>query len=165
MSAEDIENLLDPGQIEIRRDGSGKPSIVIGGEEKSVSRFIRSFPLTSPNTYVSVWDEDGNELGVIENVRKLDESSRKVVDEELEKAYFMPRIRKILRVKELYGGITEFSVETDRGYRDFEIHGRSAVRMMGASRVVITDVDGNKYEIRNLKDLDSRSKSLFGWVV
>lgn len=164
MSA-DVDNTLDPNEVDIHLGESGKPIIRIGDEEKIVSRFIRSFPLTSPNGFVSIWDEEENELGVIKNVGELDESSRKVLNQELEKAYFMPKVRKILRVEELYGGITEFSVKTDRGYRDFEIHGRSAVRMLGANRVVITDVDGNKYEIPNLEDLDSRSKSLFGWVV
>ncbi len=156
---------LDPGKTKVFRDAKGRATIRIGEEEKVVYRFIRSFPLTGPGKYVSVSDDDGKEIGLIRNLKELDPESRRIVGEELEKAYFMPRITKILAVKELYGGMTDFSVETDRGYREFESHGRSAVRWINASRVVITDVDGNRYEIPDLADLDSRSRSLFGWVV
>jgi len=163
--SEMVQGLLDPNRIKVFKDSKGRPMIRVGEEEKMVYRFVRAFPLTSPDEFISVSDEDGKEIGIIRRLRDLDASSRAIVQEELEKAYFMPKIKRILKVKELYGGMTDFSVETDRGYREFECHGRSAVRWVGASRVVITDVDGNKYEIPDLKELDPRSRSLFGWVV
>ena len=156
---------LDPGKIRVFRDPKGRPTIRIGDEEKIVYRFVRSFPLTGASRYISVSDEEGKEMGLIRNLKELDQESWRVIEEELEKAYFMPKITKILAVKELYGGMTDFTVETDRGYKEFESHGRSAVRWVTASRVVVTDVDGNRYEIPDLGALDSRSRSLFGWVV
>ena len=84
--------------------------------------------------------------------------------EELEKAYFMPKIKKILRIKELYGGMTWFAVETDRGYREFEIQSKTSMRNLGLSRVIFTDVDGNKYEIPDITHLDARSKSFYNWL-
>ncbi len=154
---------LNPGSMSLQRDQKGRLVLKVGDEERLVLRVIRSFPLTSPNGFVSLWGEDG-EIGLIPNLEALDSSSRTVIGQELEKAYFMPKIRKILRVKELYGGITEFAVETDKGFREFEIQSKNQIRHVGVSRVLITDVDGNKYEIPDVTRLDSRSRSLYGWV-
>jgi hypothetical protein len=156
---------LEPATIRIRRDDKGRPIHVHDGEEKLVYQVARAFPLSTPEDYVSLLDEDGKELGMIHHMGELDDSSKTIVAEELEKAYFIPRIKKILRLKEVYGGVTDFSVETDRGYRDFEVRGREGIRLMGLSRIIITDVDGNKYEVPDSRGLDSRSRSLLGWMV
>lgn len=163
--AQSFQIMLDPRKIRITRDPRGIPVLQEDDGEKIIYRVVRAFPLSSPHAYISLLDDDGKEIGMIQNLSELDPSSMEVIGEELEKAYFIPRIKKILMLKELYGGVTEFSVETDRGFRDFEIRGRDAIRLMGLSRVIITDVDGNKYEIPDNEVLDPRSRSLLGWMV
>jgi hypothetical protein len=124
---------------------------------------VRSFPLTKLNSFISIWDDD-NELGIVHRLKDLDKTSRMTLREELEKAYFMPKIKKILRIKELYGGMTWFAVETDRGYREFEILNKNSMRHIGLTRVIFNDVDGNKYEITDVTHMDARSRSFINWL-
>ncbi len=160
-----METFLDPTKLSIGRDPHRRVLLKIGEEEKVVYRIIRNFPLTAPDKYISLLDEDGKELGIIRQLKELDPPSRKVLEEELEKAYFVPAIKRVLAVRELYGGVTDIAVETDKGYREFELRSKDSIRFVGPSRIMITDVDGNKYEIRNMAALDARSKSLIEWMV
>jgi len=121
--------------------------------------------LTGPEKYISLADEEGKELGMIRQLKDLDPSSKKILEEELERAYFVPVIKRILAVRELYGGVTDIAVETDKGYREFELRSKDTIRFVGLSRIMITDVDGNRYEIPNMGALDARSKSLIEWMV
>ncbi len=159
-----MQEFLDPAQVRIVRDAKRRPVLKSGESEKAIYRALKDFPVTSPDRYISLLDEDGNEIGTVKRLKDLDPSSREVLSEELAKAYFVPRIKKVLVVKELYGGVMEIAVETDRGYREFEIRSRESVRFVGLSRLMITDVDGNKYEVSDIRDLDSRSRSLLSWM-
>ena len=160
-----IEGMLDSKAIKIYRDEKGRLMLKDGERERQIYRAARSFPLTAPDQFICLFDEDDKEIGIIRDINELDESSRQLLREELEKAYFMPKIKRVLSVKEVYGGVKDFSVETDRGYRDFEIHGLNSIKILGLSRVIITDVHGNRYEIPDLRDLDPRSRSLIEWVI
>ncbi len=155
--------ILDPGDVRITRDETGRLKITYGGEDRIVSRVIRSFPLTKASQYISLWDDE-REIGLIERMSDLDANSQRVLAEELEKVYFMPRIKRLIRIKELYGGITEFEVETNRGFRQFSIPNKNSIRHVTETRILITDADGNKYEIPDTTAMDSRSRSLFGWL-
>jgi len=160
-----MQDFLDPTKIRIIRDSHKRVLLKVGEEEKVVYRVMRSFPLTGPEKYLSLADEEGKELGMIRQLKDLDPSSRKILEEELERAYFVPIIKRILAVKELYGGVTDIAVETDRGYREFELRSKETIRFVGLSRIMITDVDGNRYEIRDMGAMDARSKSLIEWMV
>jgi len=160
-----MQDFLDPTKIRIIRDSHRRVLLKVGEEEKVVYRVMRSFPLTGPEKYLSLADEEGKELGMIRQLKDLDPSSRKILEEELERAYFVPIIKRILAVKELYGGVTDIAVETDRGYREFELRSKETIRFVGLSRIMITDVDGNRYEIRDMGAMDARSKSLIEWMV
>jgi hypothetical protein len=155
--------ILDPSDVRITRDDGGRLLLRKGEEERVISRVIRSFPLTKAFKYISLWDEEG-EIGLIEEVKDLDATSQQILREELERAYFMPRIKRLIRIRELYGGITEFDVETDRGFRQFSIPNKNSIRHVSVTRILITDADGNKYEVPDTTALDSRSRSLFGWL-
>jgi hypothetical protein len=154
---------FDPEKIRIRRNDQGNIILIEGDEETQVSRVVRSFPLTKLYSFISLWDEK-DELGMVHRLKDLDKTSRMTLREELEKAYFMPKIKKILRIKELYGGMTWFAVETDRGYREFEILNKNSMRHMGLTRVIFDDVDGNKYEIPDVTHMDARSRSFYNWL-
>jgi hypothetical protein len=162
MSATESE-YFDPEKIRIRRNDQGNIILINEDRETPVSRIVRSFPLTKLNSFISLWDDD-NELGMVHRLKELDKTSRMTLREELEKAYFMPKIKKILRIKELYGGMTWFAVETDRGYREFEILNKNSMRHIGLNRVIFLDVDGNKYEILDVTHMDARSRSFYNWL-
>ena len=116
---------------------------------QSVGSVMSVFPLTRPARMVALRDADGDEIGILDDVRKLDPASRGIMAEELERAYFMPAINDILDVREELRVVT-WDVVTDKGPRTFQVrHVRQNVRRMGRRRLVIKDVDGNRYEIRD----------------
>ncbi len=128
------------------------------GERYARVAVLRSFPITAPFEYLSVRDpEAGNaELGMIRAIEELDEGSERAVREELSLRYFMPRIERILYWRHRFGVFVR--AETDVGECRFRMPwDASAVRQLEDGRVILTDVDGNGYEIPNPRALDKAS--------
>ena len=120
---------------------------------------VRSFPISDTMRYITIFDSDGNEIGVVEDVHKLNTISRDVLIEELKRRYFMPKITKI---NSLYGqfGVTTWQVETSQGDVEFGVRTRFDIVTLENGRVLIKDADGNRYEIENYRKLDTKSYNL-----
>lgn len=117
-----------------------------------------AFPLSQSDQRVSFQLQDGTELGTLKDLQSLDQISALALKNELERAYFIPRITAVREIREEYG-VTRWTVETDRGPRCFDVQSRHDIRPAGRGRYIVRDIDGNRYEIRNLADLDAESNS------
>ena len=107
---------------------------------------------------IVVRDEEGTEVGVLGDISGLDAASRRIVNEELERSYFLPRITDVLAVDEDLGVVT-WKVITDRGPRTFQVRRvRQNTRRIGRWRVIIRDVDGNRYEMKDWTALPPRAQ-------
>ena len=158
-------NILDPKKIRISRDESGRLKIIFkGGAEVIVKRIIKAFPLTMPWRYIILIDENDQEIGVIKAIKDLDESSRRILVEQLEKIYFIPKITKIHQIKEEFG-VLLWETETNKGPRRFEVTSRRDIKKIGKRRIIIKDADGNLYDIPDYARLDQRSKVLLETVI
>ncbi|MDE0316863.1 MAG: DUF1854 domain-containing protein [Candidatus Poribacteria bacterium] len=120
---------------------------------------VRSFPVSETTRYISLLDNEGNELGIVEDVKKLTPNSRDVLTEELQKRYFMPKITKINSLDGQFG-VTTWNVETSQGDVEFGIRTRYDIVTLESGRVLIKDADGNRYEIENYNKLDPKSIAL-----
>ena len=153
-------NLLDPACIRFYREEF--EDLVMEREDGEIDRSIhilRNFPLSNESRFISVRKgEEEEELGIIPALSDLDEGSRQLLEEELERVYFVPCITRVLSVEERFH-VPKWEVETDRGPRVFEIRsGRNDIRVLGGGRVLIRDADGNQYEIPNYRRLDEDSQ-------
>jgi len=166
MKAQDFSvNILDPSKIRIRRDGSGRlRAILDDAEEFRVKRIVRAFPLTMPWRYIILIDENDREIGLIRNIGDLDENSMRILKDELERVYFIPKITKIYQIKEEFG-VLIWETETDKGPRRFEVTSRRNVKKMGKRRIIIRDADGNLYDIPDYANLDQKSLVLLESVI
>jgi len=153
--------VLDPSGLRARLDEQGRLTISLAdGTEHFNVRVVPAFPITRPKRFFYFYGEDGKELGLLAEPKRLDRDSREVVRAQADQAYFMPRITRIVRVDERMG-IARWEVETDRGSSSFDLVSRSeSVWYVGHNRVVIRDADGNRYLIRDLSALDRRSRKL-----
>lgn len=153
--------VLDPAEVAVRLDDQGQVRVELADGKVYVNaRIVPTFPISRPNRLLYVVDEDGNEVGLLPNPRRLDRESREVVLAQADQAYFMPRITRIVRVDETMG-IARWEVETDRGWSAFDVVTRSeSVWYVGRNRVVLRDADGNRYLIEDLAKLDNRSRRL-----
>jgi len=152
-------HFLDSRSPRITRDAFARLHLFVGDEEYEGVRLTCAFPHTDPTEFVSLADADGKEVGVIENLDSLDRASRKLVDEELELAYFAPKINQITKVGQHYGA-TSWHVQTDRGPQVVRVRERGDIRWLSASRVVLTDANGIRYEIQDTTALDDESRFL-----
>ena len=152
--------LIKAPDVRFARNAEGRVILRRGGERLVVGNVLSAFPLTRPGRMVSIRDEQGEEVGVLDDVHALDPESRHILLDELERSYFMPRITDIVAVKEDLG-VVSWEVETNRGPRTFDVRRvRQNVRRMGLRRLVIKDVDGNRYEIRDWQELPSAAQRL-----
>ena len=126
---------------------------------------VRSFPLNDPNHYISIIDANGDEVGMLYDLRQLDHESRHEVEEDLRRRYFTPKIEKIVSIRVEFSNVY-CEVETDKGPKEFVVHGvRSNVVEISPGRYLIQDVDANRFEIPDLSQLDTRSRLLLERLV
>jgi len=150
---------LDPQRLQFLRHGATLRLIVEEGCWLKVA-VLRVLPLSQPQRFLSVRDGAMKEVGILVDPEELDAESRRLVAEELERRYLVPAIRRVLAVKERFGTV-EWEVETDRGPCTFTVRNpRESVWQPSPGRYLLTDVDGNRYDVRDLTALDPGSQAL-----
>ena len=119
---------------------------------------IRLFPLSDPDCYLGVHDKDNKEIGVLVRLAELDAVNHLLILEKLERRYLMPIVKRVINVTERFG-TAEWEVETSRGKRKFTMRNlRENIAQLTPHRCLLSDVDGNRYEVHDLRQLDSTSR-------
>ncbi|HOJ20145.1 MAG TPA: DUF1854 domain-containing protein [Armatimonadota bacterium] len=159
-----ILKILDPQAIRLWRDAVGDLHLELRTEEGETVhhervRPLRAFPLTAPDTYITFFSERNDYLGVLESLDDVDERTEELLRDEMERRYFLPQIIQIHYLR-IHAGIISWRVETDRGPRRFDVRDRDDIRFIPPRRMVIKDVDGNRFEIQDYMELDDRSLTL-----
>ncbi|MGQ9729716.1 MAG: DUF1854 domain-containing protein [Candidatus Zipacnadales bacterium] len=139
---------LDPTTIRLFRGPLGEYRLELTGDRCYLNcRASRCFPFSDPEHYIALFDGLKGEIGVIYDPRELDPESQEVLVEILDRRYFLPTIQHVKSIREEYS-VVYWSVETDEGPRDFVCRGlRDAVNELHDGRLIITDVDGNRFQI------------------
>ena len=127
------------------------------GEDDCRAFLNRAFPQEKLWEFISVLGEDQQEIGIIRTVDLFGEENRALVVTELQRRYYSPKIVKINSMKERYG-FSYWKVVTEEGDVSFTLHDtfRSIIHAE-EKRLVILDVDGNRFEIPNVDELDRSS--------
>ena len=83
-----------------------------------------------------------------------------MLEEQLNLRYFTPIITKVINIKDEYG-YAYFDVVTDRGACRFTINvGGHAVVHLSETRILISDIDENRFEIPDVTKLSARELKL-----
>ncbi len=128
-------------------------------------KVVRAAPLTQPDAYISFLDGDDEEICMLEDLTQLDAASRAIVDDELSRRYLTSIVLNINSARNEFG-TSYWEVETDRGRREFVVQNVAEnARWFGGKRLLITDVDGNRFEIPNLDRLDRASQVLVAQIL
>lgn len=117
----------------------------------------RMFPFEELWAHISVLTADNEEVGLIADVNDFDEQAVSLLKQELDRKYLMPTITAIHTLKDQFG-FSAWKVDSNIGPLEFTL--RDTYRSMlkvGDSRVIITDSDGNRYEIPDVRALDKKS--------
>ncbi|MCY0859892.1 MAG: DUF1854 domain-containing protein [Sulfolobaceae archaeon] len=114
------------------------------------------FPISSPKV-VGFYDEDMNEVAIIEDYTKLDESSKKALEEVISYNNLIFKVKRIKDIK-VKGDHLEWVLDTDRGNTVAYTYSRRSIIILDG-KVAIVDKYDNIYQI-DVKSLDSRSYKL-----
>lgn len=130
------------------------------GEEKRHDRVFlhRAFPHELLWEYISVVGEENREIGLIYNIKDFDSDAEAVLKKEIERKYYSPIITEINSVKERYG-FSYWKVKTEDG-RQLSYTMQDTFRNIihtGEDSAMLVDVDGNRYTIKSISDLDRNS--------
>ena len=131
-----------------RTDG-GFVGLKIKDKEYARVGVYLTFPLTNPDEFISIRepDEKAKEIGIVEKLSNLPKDQQEMLKEQIKLRYFMPVITKILDIKDEYG-FAYWNVATTFGACRFTTQvSRDAVIHLSDSRLMVTDLDGNRYEI------------------
>lgn len=131
-----------------------------GDEEKTVDRVFlhRAFPFELLWKYISVISDDGKEKGVIYDIKDFSEEICALIKTELERKYYSPTIKSIDSLKERYG-FSYWKVILDDG-RSKDITMQDTFKNIlhtGEDSLVLIDVDGNRFTVKSVSALSSRS--------
>ena len=140
------------------RTAGGFVSLRIGEEFYPRVQVVRMFPFSDPNLYISIRtpDEHSKEIGIIENMKDVSAEAAAMLTEQLNLRYFTPIIKKIINIKDEYG-YAYFDVLTDRGACRFTINmGGHSVVHLSETRILISDIDENRFEIPDITKLTAK---------
>lgn len=137
------------------RTEGGFVALQTGGKEYTRVGVYLTFPLTNPEEYISIReaDEKAKEIGIIEKLSDLHPDTGDMLREQIKLRYFMPVITKVLDIKDEYG-YAYWHVTTNFGVCRFTTQmSGDAVISLSDSRLLVTDIDGNRYEIPDFYSL------------
>jgi len=153
------ERLVTPDRVKIWFDEFQKLCIAVDGTEFTKLRARRVFPLSGKCDYVSFLNRGGKETVMLSGPDKLDAESKEALSHALERLYYAATITRVIDISEKMG-VGQWKVMTDRGYASFEVVDRLQIRRLAKGRIVMTDADGNRFEIEDVNKLDAKSQKL-----
>jgi hypothetical protein len=118
---------------------------------------VRAFPIAAPDTGIALVSTDGRELVWIDRLTDLPVAVRTLIEEELTSREFLPEIRRIVHVS-TFASPSTWEVETDRGAAVLVLKGEEDIRRITQFTLLIADMHGVQYLVRDIQGLDKESR-------
>jgi hypothetical protein len=153
-------NAMTTIDFTLRRDPFGRLVLTDanGTEHHGVSP-VRAFPIQAPDEGLALVNTDGKEVVWLDRVDDLPAQTAALVREELAGREFMPEINRIVDVSSFATPCT-WTVDTDRGTADFVLRGEEDIRRIGTDSLLVSDMHGIHFLIRNQYTMDKHSKKI-----
>ena len=161
LDSREKNNVNEGLKIEYRVDGklwasqNGKETVVL---------VSRCFPWSEPHRYISLRDDDENEIALIDEPGKLDKSSQAAVEQALAEAGFVMKIVKVVEIEEDYE-IRSWKVQTRQGQRTFQTMLDDWPLILPSGSLLIRDVAGDLFLVDSPDELDEKSRDLISAFV
>ncbi|MFA6107428.1 MAG: DUF1854 domain-containing protein [Candidatus Latescibacterota bacterium] len=128
-------------------------------------KVVRAAPLSHPDRYVCLLDGRDEEICMLEELGQVPEEMQGILREELERRYLTSRIEQVKSVRNEFG-TSYWEVQTNRGPREFVVQNAAEnAQWLGDHRLLLIDVDGNRFEVPRLSELDKRSLALIEQIL
>jgi hypothetical protein len=145
-----------PLSLEKRRDGR---LWALLAERAAPVKLRRCFPWTFPERYISLQNDESEEVAFVSDPRDLDPASRAALSQALAEAGFVFLITRVHSVEEDFE-LRCFKVETPQGPRAFQTALDSWPRETPDGGLLIEDVAGDVFRISDPQTLDPKSREL-----
>jgi hypothetical protein len=121
----------------------------------------RALPLGDPSSYISIADHENKEIGIIHHLSELSGVQLQIVLDELDRRYYCPEVFEIKSVKDKLGYVyMEMVIGGKNGKTEKTCAVKDVnrnIRMLKNEKLIIFDVDGNRYIIPSLEEMDKKS--------
>lgn len=150
---------MDPKSLKLFYEPKDRLRLTVGNEKSyHTVKPAWAAPLSRPGQYLAFLDGKGKEIVTLADPSVLPPESLAAAQEELRRRYLTATVRVIAHAKQEFGA-TYWSVQTDRGDRDFVTQNlqENAV-WLSPTHLLLLDVDGNRFEITDVSALDDTSR-------
>ena len=145
-----------PPVLELGPDG--RLRVTTGWETKAVV-VRRCFPWSEPGKYISLRDEDQEEVALIKDVAELTPESRSALELAMAEAGFVFEVTRVIDVDEEVE-IRHWQVDTRQGKRSFQTRLDDWPRALPGGGFLIRDVAGDLYRLPEPGTMDKNSQEL-----
>lgn len=148
---------IDPENVHFETLTNGFLKLSLEDKEYDKVTLTRLLPYSYEEAYITVIS-DKEEVGIIKDLTVLEKDQYDQIMAHLNYKYYIPEITRIISVKEKMGFLY-IDLETTGGQKEICIADFvSNIRLIKDSLLSITDVEGNKYCMRNIEALDKESR-------
>lgn len=150
---------VEPARLRLFREPAWVLRLTIEEDRSYLKvKVVRAAPLSHPDRYISFLDGKDEEICMVEDLEDLEAQTLAVVGEELDRRYLTAVVDSIHSVRNEFG-TSYWDVATSRGRREFVVQNVSEnAQWLGERRLLLVDVDGNRFEFPDLDLLDKRSR-------
>lgn len=158
----DTLRILDVSKLCFTRKNSGYLYLDYEGKTYAEISLTRLQPFYCLDTYISVAfrnnDEEWIEIGVIKDLKEMNEEQRKLCMSYLDFRYYIPLITKVYSIRDNRMGYLFVDAETTAGRKRIAVNDWwTNFRINSSGILTVTDADGNKYQIPDLEKIDKKS--------
>ena len=158
-------SFLETKTMYLSREKNQSPTISISGDIFLKVKIRQAFPLSFEGKFITIFDSDDQYLGTIRDPESCDTETLSIIQEELDWRYYRPQITRIIAM-DTRGGNSWVSVETSHGSTLIEMRDlREGMVELSPGFILMTDKDGNRFEISSLENLDKRSRRLINRLI
>ena len=146
----------EDAELRLERRADGQLWAVLGAREAAVW-VRRCFPWTAPARFVSLRDAEEEEVALVRDLDELEPESRRALEASLAEAGFVLEVESVESVEDEIE-IRTFHVRTRQGPRRFQTLRDEWPRPMPGGGILLRDVAGDLYLVRDPAKLDRTSR-------
>ncbi|MEC0244796.1 DUF1854 domain-containing protein [Paenibacillus chitinolyticus] len=149
--------LLEADKCRFQRSKGGLLWLSCDGRDHEEILVFRTFPFSEPDRYISIRTKEGEEIGIIADLRQLDDASRQELENELHLRYLLPRVEAIRSIKQKTSG-WQWDIVTQFGPERLQLPNlHDHVFRQGEDRLLLVDTGDRRLEVASIRKLDPAS--------
>jgi hypothetical protein len=158
--------MLDPRDIVLRQSSGWGMTLTLRDVRTWLGvRIVRAFPLSQGWKYMTFLNRKNDEIGTIRSLKDLEPVTRQLAETEIRHRYLVNVIQSIHSLR-CEGDTLYLGVSCQRGQRECVVKAtRETVVRLDDARLIIVDVDGNRFEIDDIQRFGRRVQDTFNQVL